>query len=82
MREFVVSVVSVVPFTQISRDFRGKRDVRESSWCLWCPLLKSREISGGNEMCERVRGVRGVLYSYRHHELSRTSRFPLKSREI
>ena len=35
-REFVVSVVS---FTQISRDFRGKRDVRESSWCLWCPLL-------------------------------------------
>ena len=30
-REFVVSVVS---FSQISGDFRGKRDVRETLWCL------------------------------------------------
>ena len=34
-REFVVSVVS---FTEISRDLCMKRDVRESSWCLWCLL--------------------------------------------
>ena len=55
----------VVSISQISRDFSMKWDVRESSWCLWCLLVKSHEISAWNKMCERVRGV----CHNRHHRL-------------
>ena len=52
---------SVVSISQISWDFSMKQDVRESSWCLWCLLVKSRKISAWNKMCKRVRGVCGVF---------------------
>ena len=52
---------NVVSFSEISWDCGMKWDVRENSWCLWCLLVKSREISAWNETCERFHGVCGVF---------------------